>query len=107
MLRSWAARSSNRRRVEMSVCASRSKIEVQCGCTTWSGIINTSPANNSDSVPEEIAIPGGPECGRARQWPRSPAQSGHCEKLPADFPDKSECLGRARLGQGRTGDAIQ
>ncbi len=33
--------------------------------------------------------------------------AGHCEKLPADRPDKSECLGRARLGQGRTGEAIQ
>jgi TolB-like protein len=33
--------------------------------------------------------------------------AGHCEKLPADFPAKSECLGRARLGQGKTGEAIQ
>jgi TolB-like protein len=33
--------------------------------------------------------------------------AGHCEKLPADFPPKSECLGRARLGQGRIGQAIQ
>jgi tetratricopeptide (TPR) repeat protein len=30
-----------------------------------------------------------------------------CEKLPEDFPAKSECLGRARLGQGKTGEAIQ
>ena len=33
--------------------------------------------------------------------------AGHCEKLPADHPAKSECLGRARLGQGRIGEAIQ
>jgi TolB-like protein len=32
---------------------------------------------------------------------------GHCEKLPADSPDKTECMGRALLGQGRTGEAIQ
>ncbi len=31
----------------------------------------------------------------------------HCQKLPADFPFKSLCLGRARLGQGRTEEAIQ
>ena len=33
--------------------------------------------------------------------------AGHCEKLPADYPPRSECLGRARLGQGRIGEAIQ
>jgi TolB-like protein/Tfp pilus assembly protein PilF len=33
--------------------------------------------------------------------------AGHCEKLPGDFPAKSECVGRTRLGQGRTGEAIQ
>lgn len=33
--------------------------------------------------------------------------AGHCQKLPADDARKSECLGRARLGQGRTGEAIQ
>jgi TolB-like protein len=33
--------------------------------------------------------------------------AGHCEKLPSDFPAKSECLGRARLGQGRISDAVQ
>jgi tetratricopeptide (TPR) repeat protein len=33
--------------------------------------------------------------------------AGHCEKLPADYPQKSECLGRARLGQGRISDAVQ
>jgi len=34
---------------------------------------------------------------------------GHCQKLPADYPPnyKGECLGRARLGQGRTGEAIE
>ena len=31
----------------------------------------------------------------------------HCQKLPADYPNKSQCLARARLGQGRTGEAIQ
>jgi TolB-like protein/Tfp pilus assembly protein PilF len=31
---------------------------------------------------------------------------GHCEKLPADSPDKAECLGRALVGQGRIGEAI-
>ena len=30
----------------------------------------------------------------------------HCQKLPADYPTKSECLGRALLGQGRIDDAI-
>ena len=33
--------------------------------------------------------------------------AGHCEKLPADYRARSECLGRARLGQGRTDEAIQ
>jgi serine/threonine-protein kinase len=32
---------------------------------------------------------------------------GYCEKLPADHWRRSACLGRARLGQGRTGEAIQ
>jgi TolB-like protein len=31
----------------------------------------------------------------------------HCEKLPTEFSGKSECLGRARLGQGRVDEAIQ
>ncbi len=31
----------------------------------------------------------------------------HCEKLPADYSFKGTCLGRARLGQGRIGEAIQ
>ena len=31
----------------------------------------------------------------------------HCQKLPADYGEHSGCLGRARLGQGRTGEAIQ
>ena len=31
----------------------------------------------------------------------------HCQKLPADYPSKSELLGRALLGQGRIDDAIQ
>ena len=31
----------------------------------------------------------------------------HCQKLPTDSPQKSECLGRVRLGQGRIGEAIQ
>ena len=30
----------------------------------------------------------------------------HCQKLPADYPSKSECLGRTLLGQGRIDDAI-
>jgi Flp pilus assembly protein TadD len=33
--------------------------------------------------------------------------AGHCQKLPEDYSGKSDCLGRARLGQGRTGEAIQ
>jgi tetratricopeptide (TPR) repeat protein len=32
---------------------------------------------------------------------------GQCEKMPADNLFTSECLGRARLGQGRTAEAIQ
>jgi TolB-like protein len=31
----------------------------------------------------------------------------HCEKLLADYPLRGNCLGRTRLGQGRTGEAIQ
>jgi TolB-like protein len=30
----------------------------------------------------------------------------HCDKLPAGFWGRSECLARVRLGQGRTADAI-
>jgi len=33
--------------------------------------------------------------------------AGHCEKLPTDYSARSECLGRARLGQGRINEAIQ
>ena len=33
--------------------------------------------------------------------------ASHCDKQPDDFRNKPECLGRARLGQGRTGEAIQ
>jgi TolB-like protein/Flp pilus assembly protein TadD len=32
--------------------------------------------------------------------------ASHCEKQPADFRNKPQCLGRARLGQGRTDEAI-
>ena len=38
---------------------------------------------------------------------RSDEAFGQCEKLPADFWAKSACVGRARLGQGRTGEATQ
>ncbi len=33
--------------------------------------------------------------------------ASHCEKLPADSEYKSDCLGRARMGQGRLGEAIK
>jgi TolB-like protein/DNA-binding winged helix-turn-helix (wHTH) protein/Tfp pilus assembly protein PilF len=33
--------------------------------------------------------------------------AGHCQKLPAGQPAKSQCLGRARLGQGRTAEAVE
>jgi TolB-like protein len=33
--------------------------------------------------------------------------ASQCEKLPGDFVFTSECLGRARLGQGRTDEAIR
>jgi TolB-like protein len=33
--------------------------------------------------------------------------ASHCQKLPADYWERIECLGRARLGQGRTDEAIQ
>jgi tetratricopeptide (TPR) repeat protein len=33
--------------------------------------------------------------------------AAHCEKLLADQPSRRNCLGRARLGQGRIGEAIQ
>jgi TolB-like protein/Flp pilus assembly protein TadD len=38
---------------------------------------------------------------------RYDAAVGYCQKLPADYSDKTECMGRALLGQGRTGEAIQ
>ena len=31
----------------------------------------------------------------------------HCQKMPADYSPKSECLGRALLGQGRIDEAIK
>jgi len=31
----------------------------------------------------------------------------HCEQLPPEIVSRSECVGRARLAQGRTADAIQ
>jgi TolB-like protein/DNA-binding winged helix-turn-helix (wHTH) protein len=33
--------------------------------------------------------------------------ASHCQKLPADYQGRIGCLGRVRLGQGRTGEAIQ
>jgi TolB-like protein/Flp pilus assembly protein TadD len=33
--------------------------------------------------------------------------AGYCNKLPADYPQRNECLGRALLGQGRTEEAIR
>ena len=33
--------------------------------------------------------------------------ASHCEKLPPDFRSKPECLGRARLGQGRIQEALE
>jgi TolB-like protein/Tfp pilus assembly protein PilF len=33
--------------------------------------------------------------------------ASYCQKLPADRPTKSDCLGRARLSQGRIGEAIE
>jgi TolB-like protein len=33
--------------------------------------------------------------------------ANQCENLPADFVFASECLGRARLGQGRTAEALK
>ena len=33
--------------------------------------------------------------------------ANQCEKLPADFVFTGECLGRARLGQGRTAEALK
>jgi TolB-like protein/Flp pilus assembly protein TadD len=33
--------------------------------------------------------------------------ASYCEKLPAAYRDKPECLGRARLGQGRIQEALQ
>ena len=32
---------------------------------------------------------------------------GHCQKLPADYSYSSQCLGRARLGQGRPAEAVE
>jgi tetratricopeptide (TPR) repeat protein len=33
--------------------------------------------------------------------------AGSCNKLPADYPNRNMCLGRARFGQGRTEEAIR
>jgi TolB-like protein/Flp pilus assembly protein TadD len=33
--------------------------------------------------------------------------ASYCQKLPTDRPSKSDCLGRARLSQGRIGEAIE
>jgi TolB-like protein/Flp pilus assembly protein TadD len=33
--------------------------------------------------------------------------AAHCEKLPSDYPSRSECLGRARFWQGRPNEAVQ
>lgn len=33
--------------------------------------------------------------------------ASHCEKLPSDFLSRPECLGRARLGQGRIQEALE
>jgi adenylate cyclase len=33
--------------------------------------------------------------------------ANHCQKLPEDYSAKAECLGRARLGQGRIDEAIK
>ena len=38
---------------------------------------------------------------------RYDAAVGYCQKLPADYSDKTECMGRALLAQGRTGEALQ
>ncbi len=38
---------------------------------------------------------------------RSDQAAAHCLKLPEGHPRRSQCLGRARLGQGRTGEAVQ
>jgi TolB-like protein len=40
----------------------------------------------------------------ARRYDEAASQ---CEKLPADFVFTGDCLGRARLGQGRTAEAIR
>ena len=32
--------------------------------------------------------------------------AGYCEKLPADYRQRRECVGRAKLGQGRVAEAI-
>jgi tetratricopeptide (TPR) repeat protein len=33
--------------------------------------------------------------------------AARCEKLPSDYPSRSECLGRARYAQGRIDEAVQ
>jgi TolB-like protein/Flp pilus assembly protein TadD len=33
--------------------------------------------------------------------------AAHCDKLPADYRDKPECLGRTLLGRGRIAEALQ
>ena len=38
---------------------------------------------------------------------RNDEAAGYCNKLPADYPNRNMCLGRALLGQGRTEEAIR
>ena len=38
---------------------------------------------------------------------RNEEATGYCNNLPVDYPSRKMCLGRARLGQGRTEEAIR
>jgi TolB-like protein/Flp pilus assembly protein TadD len=61
-------------------------------------------AEKSDPLSPEIQYFLAYVLTSARRYDEAAA---HCEKLSADYQQKAECLGRARLGQGRIEEALQ
>lgn len=61
-------------------------------------------AEKSDPLSPEIQFYLAYVLTSARQYEEA---ASHCEKLPSEFASNPECLGRARLGQGRIGEALE
>lgn len=61
-------------------------------------------AEKSDPLSPEVQMHLAFVLTSARRYDEAAA---HCEKLSADYPGKAECLGRARLGQGRIEESLQ